>query len=282
MSWFMRYALAVVTMILLSSLSGCAARTRVVEGQRLNVEIDESDSNWQGTYRVDATCTDPKSGRKGKCIGTGRVIDRSGILITNRHVVEDEDGKIAETIEIAINEATGVVRYPVTVLYRSEDHDLAAIKIERKFEHVAILADKDEANEFGVLDQVYSVGFPLNRGKDGAVGNIGQMNYSEPTNENSRYMVPMADISDGHIFLVERASSISGPYMLKNDMRLHIDCAPGSSGSGVYLVSSGKLVGLVKVLAMPSARLPYYFEITAEPVAHIREFLNKYNIPYQD
>lgn len=275
-----RVALAAAFLFLLA-MTGCAARTKMVEGQRLNVQIDESDSNWQGTYRVDASCSDPASGRKGVCIGTARAIDASGILLTNRHVIEDDDGTIAERIEIAIVEPGGVVRYPAKVLHRSEEHDLAVIKIERRLEHIAVLADEDEMYEFGVLDQVYSIGFPLNRGKDGAVGNIGQMNYSEPTDENSRYMLPMSD-GEGHVFMTERSATPSGPYVLKNDMRLHIDCAPGSSGSGVYLIDSGKLVGLVKVLAMPSSRLPYYFEITAEPVSHIREFLDLHKVPYLD
>jgi len=280
MSSQIRVALAAACMFLLA-MTGCAARTKMVEGQRLNVQIDESDSNWRGTYRIDASCSDKKTGRTGVCIGTGRAIHESGILLTNRHVIEDDDGALAEHIEIAMVEAGGVVRYPAKVLARSESHDLAVIKIERHLEHIAILADEDEANEFGVLDQVYSIGFPLNRGKDGAVGNIGQMNYSEPTDENSRYMLPMSD-GEGHVFMTERSTEPSGPYVLKNDMRLHIDCAPGSSGSGVYLIKNGELVGLVKVLAMPSSRLPYYFEITAEPVSHIREFLDLYKIPYSD
>ncbi|MCK4858866.1 MAG: trypsin-like peptidase domain-containing protein [candidate division Zixibacteria bacterium] len=89
--------------------------------------------------------------------GTGVVVSEEGHLITAYHVVDDHQG-----LRISIVEADGTVKiHEVEVLAIDEKHDLAIVKMDRRFSQPAVLEDIVNINPG---DSIYNIGYPHNIG----------------------------------------------------------------------------------------------------------------------
>lgn len=182
--------------------------------------------------------------------GSGVVIHEDGYILTNQHVCGDGD----RDLRIAIAEADEEpVRQTARALAWDEGPDLCVLKVDRKFENPAVL--EDPANVKAGLS-VYNIGFPYSFGK-----------------------------------LVDRGIISAAPWNhpglgVKNAILVRMEYAhPGSSGSGVYLVQSGKLIGLVKAIAWRRAIrggtvLPEMAVKIVVGVDDIRRFLDTHKVPY--
>ncbi len=108
----------------------------------------------------------PKRGQKVSSLGSGFVIDASGIIITNNHVVEQAD-------EITVNFADGS-KYEATLLGRDPKTDLAVltIKVSKPLPYVPI-GNSDKAR---VGDWVVAVGNPFGLGGSLSAGIISAIN----------------------------------------------------------------------------------------------------------
>ena len=149
----------------------------------------------------------PSVGRivAGSRAGTGFIIDYSGLVVTNRHIVEGRD---RVTVWLA-TEVHGIVeKYQGIVIWRHPSLDLAYVEIDanRRFTPVPI----GDSDELRVGEDVIAIGFPLG-------GSLGM----EPT------------VSVGIISAIRSGR-------LQTDASLN----PGNSG-GPLLNMFGQVVGVV-------------------------------------
>ncbi len=91
----------------------------------------------------------------GNKIGSGFIIDSSGIILTNAHVVQ---GKNSATVTLSDGSM-----HNGTVLGRNEDIDLALIKIDANNLTAVELGDSDQVAQG---DPVYAFGYPFGIGGD--------------------------------------------------------------------------------------------------------------------
>jgi putative serine protease PepD len=88
---------------------------------------------------------------QGQATGSGFVVDRSGIVVTNNHVVADADGDV----ELSFSDGTTTT---AEVVGTSASYDLAALRISAKNLPALPLGNSDSVV---VGDQVLAIGSPL-------------------------------------------------------------------------------------------------------------------------
>ena len=93
-------------------------------------------------------------------VGSGFIIDPSGLLVTNYHVVED-------AFEISVTLSDGTV-LPGTMLHASRQADLAIVQI--KTDHALKPVQWGDSNKLQVGDQVFAIGDPLGIGTSVSAG----------------------------------------------------------------------------------------------------------------
>lgn len=89
--------------------------------------------------------------RKAQSLGSGVIVDKSGIIVTNNHVVQD-----ASTITVTLTDRR---RFPAKLLGTDPDSDVAVLKIEADSLPTVTWAD---SNKLSVGDIVLAVGSPFN------------------------------------------------------------------------------------------------------------------------
>ena len=95
--------------------------------------------------------------REAKGLGTGFIIDKDGTIITNNHVVSQEDGSVATTISVKLSDDREL---PCTVVGRDPPTDIAVVRIDPKGLTLPVLALGDsDAIEVG--DWVVAIGNPF-------------------------------------------------------------------------------------------------------------------------
>lgn len=180
--------------------------------------------------------------------GSGVVISREGHILTAYHVVEGESA-----LTISINEGGPAPRtYPARVVASDPAADLAVVKIERGFRAPAVLEDIENLH---AGDAVYNIGYPYDFGEMVGRGHIARLRFT--------LIRPDRDVALRDVLLVQIADG------------------PGTSGSGVYAASSGRLVGVMRMLFwVTSGRAPPMVICVVTPVDQIRAFLDRNRIPY--
>jgi len=174
-------------------------------GGRKGPETPRIYENLDATHRVDIL---PRGH------GSGVVIDaKRGLLLTNAHVVVDDDGNKRDlVVNIAVGDGEPTA-YPARTVAVDVKRDLAVIQVERRFERAVVLG---ELADLHPGDGIYNVGFPYDLGELAGKGTIKTVDY-----DNAEYGIEnviLAEISDG----------------------------PGTSGSGIFLASDGKMIGLMR------------------------------------
>ena len=109
-------------------------------------------------------------------IGSGFIVDKSGIVVTNNHVVEG-----ADQVTVILHDGTRLI---AKVLGRDELGDLAVLKVEAGHELPALRWGNSDTARVG--DWVLAVGNPLGQGRSVSVGiisargrNIGATQYDD-------------------------------------------------------------------------------------------------------
>lgn len=190
--------------------------------------------------------------------GSGVVIDAGrGLILTNAHVVVDDDGNkrdLAVNISVGDGEPTA---YPARAVAVDVRRDLAVIKVERRFESAVVLG---ELSDIHPGDEIYNVGFPYDLGELASRGTIRTVDWDWPKADIEN--VILAEISDG----------------------------PGTSGSGVFLVRDGRMIGLMRGFIPKGPIDPKTGEMVIDGalvvvrvvirIDEIRDFLDDANIPY--
>jgi serine protease Do len=92
------------------------------------------------------------SSRGGMGGGTGFIVDKSGIIVTNHHVIDNASS-------ISVKLLDGSWASEVELLVQDKDHDLAVLKITSSVDlHSVILGDSDKVQ---VGERAISIGNPL-------------------------------------------------------------------------------------------------------------------------
>lgn len=174
--------------------------------------------------------------------GSGVVISRQGHLATAYHVVDDAKG-----LSITMVEAGGRLKtYPATVVAVDKRHDLAIIKIERQFPRAPEL---ETMNRVSPGDAVYNIGYPHDFGELISRGYVMRLRWSHNFDSGSR---------------VDRCLLVD----IKN--------GPGTSGSGVFSSTSGRIVGiLVMKVWVKSTRAPATVVHVVVPSNFLRDLMKQ-------
>src|SRR5262249_34297192 len=98
--------------------------------------------------------------------GSGFIIDKSGLILTNNHVVED-----ARTIEVAFSDArVGDAGYPAEVVGRDELTDTPLIKLTRLPDHPLTEIKFGDSGQMSPGDWVMAIGNPFRLSNSVSVG----------------------------------------------------------------------------------------------------------------
>ncbi|MFK4823357.1 DegQ family serine endoprotease [Paenochrobactrum sp. BZR 588] len=142
--------------------------------------------------------------RVEQSLGSGVIVDASGIVITNNHVIED-----ADEIKVAMSDGR---EYESRILLRDKTSDLAVLKIEGKDPFPVVALGDSDAVEVG--DLVLAIGNPFG---------VGQTVTSGIVSAQSRTQVGISDFD----FFIQTDAAIN----------------PGNSGGGL-IDMNGRLIGI--------------------------------------
>ena len=92
----------------------------------------------------------------GTTIGSGFIISKDGLIVTNKHVVQDERSKVVASVQITLADGTSI---KANVLGASQNEDLALIKIpnQSNLKYLALAPQ----NSLKVGQSVYAIGSPF-------------------------------------------------------------------------------------------------------------------------
>ena len=178
-----------------------------------------------------------------RATGTGFNILPSGLIVTNRHVVQAADGARAQRIAVAFNGTSGAWKR-ATIELVSETDELAFLRLTSPGSYPVVqgIAGDDASTQLG--RPVAILGYPLGTGTAGMNGSINTV-------------TPSATLSAGTV-----------SKRLPETLQLDAFAAQGSSGSPVF-DSRGLVVGVIYGGATESAGRIVYAVPTARLVAQL-------------
>ena len=92
-----------------------------------------------------------------RATGTGFIITEDGYIVTNSHVVYDEEYKAGEAVEVSVL-FSDETEHEASIIAYDPDTDIAVLKVDEKNLKPAVLGDSDELR---VGELVIAVGNPL-------------------------------------------------------------------------------------------------------------------------
>ena len=126
--------------------------------------------------------------RKASALGSGFIIDKKGIVVTNNHVIQD-----AEDIVVTVN---GEKEYKAKIVGKDPLSDLAVLQIESKDQFTPVkFGDSDKAR---IGDWVIAIGNPFGLGGTVTAGIISARNRSIGLSRYEDYIQTDASINSGN------------------------------------------------------------------------------------
>lgn len=188
------------------------------------------------------------SNSSGAGTGSGVIIDPTGFILTNNHVVTLESGATDATIRVVLSDGRIL---PGTLVGTDPYADLAVVKIDEKNLPAVTFANSEKLN---VGDLTVAIGAPLNLANTVTSGVISALNRGitvgstevdpapseEPTNPNDMWNFD-TDPSQ------QSAPAVSGSItipVIQTDASIN----PGNSG-GALLNAQGQLIGINVAIA---------------------------------
>ena len=132
-----------------------------------------------------------KNGPKAMSLGTGFIIDASGLILTNNHVVAE-----ADEIKIYFTEETDEKPVDGEVVGRDPELDVALIKVKSKRELVPMTLGDSDSLEVG--EYVMAVGNPFGQGHSVTHGIISAKGRLAPDFPLATYLQTDAPINPGN------------------------------------------------------------------------------------
>lgn len=133
----------------------------------------------------------PKNLPKAMSLGTGFIIDSSGLILTNNHVVAD-----ADEIKISFTESFDEKPTDGEVVGRDPELDVALIRVKSKREMTAVSLGDSDAVEVG--EYVIAVGNPFGQGHSVTHGIISAKGRLAPDFPLANYLQTDAPINPGN------------------------------------------------------------------------------------
>jgi serine protease Do len=121
-------------------------------------------------------------------VGSGFVIDPSGLIVTNYHVVED-----AFDIAVTLSDGTTL---PGSLLHASRLADLAVVQI--KPDHSLAPVQWGDSTKLNLGDQVFAIGNPLGLGVSVSAGIVSGLNRDVQDSPYNHYIQTDAAINHGN------------------------------------------------------------------------------------
>jgi serine protease Do len=128
---------------------------------------------------------------KSLSLGTGFIVDASGLILTNNHVVAD-----ADEIKISFTESLDEKPTDAEVVGRDPDLDIALIKVKNKRPMVPVVLGDSDALEVG--EYVMAVGNPFGQGHSVTHGIISAKGRFAPDFPLANYLQTDAPINPGN------------------------------------------------------------------------------------
>ncbi|MDH5545184.1 MAG: serine protease [Gammaproteobacteria bacterium] len=217
-------------------------------------------------------CTHQTTRRPGtKLMGTGFAVGNGTYFVTNAHVlpeVLDEENK--ETLCVIVGTGESAKVRPAKQIQIDHIHDLALIAISGEPVPAMVMGHTEKVREG---DEIAFTGFPI-----GAVLGVYPVTHRGIVSAISPVAIPVVNPKDLDVRMIRR---LRDPFDV---FQLDATAYPGNSGSPVYHVETGKVVGVInkvfvketkeKILENPSG-ITY-----AIPVSHVRQLLEDAKIPY--
>jgi serine protease Do len=176
--------------------------------------------------------------------GSGVIINQSGYIVTNNHVVEG-----ADVVDVTLNDNRS---FKAEVIGTDPDTDIALIKIKQNDLPYLAFVDSDKAR---VGEWVLAVGNPFNL--------------------NSTVTAGIISAKGRNINILDRNSEM-GNTAIESFIQTDAAINPGNSG-GALVDMSGGLLGINTAIASPTgAYSGYGFAVPANIVSKIVEDLMKY------
>ena len=135
--------------------------------------------------------TPPKNLPKAQSLGTGFIIDSSGLILTNNHVVAD-----ADEIKISFTESLDEKPTDGEVVGRDTELDVALIRVKSSREMTAVSFGDSDALEVG--EYVIAVGNPFGQGHSVTHGIISAKGRLAPDFPLANYLQTDAPINPGN------------------------------------------------------------------------------------
>jgi serine protease Do len=135
-----------------------------------------------------AAATSTGSDQTKSYVGSGFVIDPSGLIVTNYHVVKN-------AFEIAVTFFDGT-SLPATLLHASRLADLAVVQV--KADHPLMPAHWGDSTKLNVGDQVFAIGNPLGLGVSVSAGIVSGLNRDVQDSPYNHYIQTDAAINHGN------------------------------------------------------------------------------------
>lgn len=148
--------------------------------------------------------------------GSGVIVtqsDAAGYLLTNYHVVHNDDGSVIENITVVL---TNGEAYEAAMVGRDANLDLALLRIKKKGDETFTVAQFGDSSKLVVGQDIIAIGNPL--------GSLG------------------GTVTDGIISALDRRINIEGVEMVLLQHNAAIN--PGNSGGALFDMM-GNLVGIV-------------------------------------
>lgn len=138
------------------------------------------------TFSMWGWSSEPET-RQARATGTGFIISEDGYIVTNAHVVYDEEYNAGEAIEVSVLFSDESEHEATVVAYDSET-DIAVLKVDEKNLTPAVLGDSDELR---VGELVIAVGNPLGFDLFGTVtsGIVSALNRKIDINEKKMNLI---------------------------------------------------------------------------------------------
>lgn len=174
--------------------------------------------------------------------GSGVIISTDGYIITNAHVITNEDtGAVADSITVRL---TNGDEYPASVTGYDSESDIAIIKVEAEGLTAAQCGDSDN---LAVGEELIIVGNPL--------GELG------------------GTVTNGIVSATEREIDVNGVKM--NLIQTNAAVNPGNSGGGMFNMK-GQLVGVVNAKSSGTGIEGLGFAIPVNEALNVAEQLLEY------
>lgn len=207
----------------------------------------------------------PSRSPRGVFAGTGFVVGDGTLVVTNHHVVPKAlDSRRLEQVAVFAGRGAHAKMHPVDVVATDRIHDLALLRLREGRLPPLRLADGEDLPREGTA--VALTGFPI-----GMVLGLYPATHAGIVAAISPVVIPQVNSRD---LTPQVIRAMRDPYMV---LQLDITAYPGNSGSPLYTVPEGRVIGVVNSVAIKGTKESALTDPTgityAIPVRYIHQLL---------